>query len=381
MKISLVTETYPPEVNGVAMTLSRLVHGLVNRGHTLQVIRPRQHNHDAGAEAERMMELTVPGAAIPRYEGLRFGFPAKNRLMRLWKNDRPEIIHVATEGPLGWSAIRAAAALGIPVVSSFHTNFHVYGKHYGYGGLIRMALTWLRYVHNKTRRTFVPSEDVRQMLEKSGFQNTAILGRGVDTGLFSPERRSSQLREQWGVDENTPVVIYVGRIASEKNIPLCVEAFNAMKQVRPDLKFVLVGDGPERKRLEQQHPDFYFCGLRRGEDLAAHYASADLFLFGSVTETFGNVVTEAMASGIPALAFNYAAPQQYITSGQNGITVPFGDERAFVDAAADLAGNVPAWKTMGEAARKTALTISWDAVIDGYDSELQTVLKEAQKTR
>src|SRR5690606_17006785 len=133
--------------------------GLAERGHEILVVRPRQHRDDAGQVQDGVEELTVRGAGIPRYEGLHFGFPAGRALARLWSRKRPDVVHVATEGPLGWSAIRAARRLGLPVVSSFHTNFHSYGKHYGYGALLKIAFSWLRKVHNMTSLTFVPSED------------------------------------------------------------------------------------------------------------------------------------------------------------------------------------------------------------------------------
>lgn len=376
MKICLVTETYPPEVNGVAMTLHRLVGGLVDLGHTLDVVRPRQGKADAPATGERLSEWLAPGGPLPGYDGLHFGLPAKRRLVRRWRAARPDVVHVATEGPLGWSAVRAARKLGIPVVSSFHTNFHSYGKHYGYGMFIRVALGWLRYVHNLTRRTFVPSHDLLKTLQDDGFRNLRILGRGVDTQLYDPARRSDALRAEWGAGQDTPVAIYVGRIAGEKNIPLTIEAFLAMRALRPEMRLVLVGDGPERKRLQAEHPEFHFAGVRRGEDLATHYASGDVFLFASITETFGNVVTEAMASGLAVLAYDYAAPQRYIENGRNGVIVPFDKNPAFIQAAQDLARDPASWAELREAARSTALGISWDAVIRGYAAELESVLSE-----
>ncbi len=381
MRISLVTETYPPEVNGVAMTLQRLVGGLVGLGHEMEVVRPRQGRADVAAAEERMVEWLARGGPLPGYDGLHFGLPSRSALVRRWRKARPDVVHVATEGPLGWSAVRAARALGIPVVSSFHTNFHSYGRHYGYGMFIRVALGWLRHVHNLTRRTFVPSRDLLSTLEGDGFRNLRILGRGVDTRLFDPARRSEELRRSWGAGPNTPVAIYVGRLAGEKNIPLTIQAFLSMREIVPELQLVLVGDGPERKNLEREHPEFHFAGLRRGEDLAAHYASGDVFIFASITETFGNVVTEAMASGLAVLAYDYAAPQQYIRHEVNGIKAPFDDSPAFVEAARKLARDRASWPRLRQAARETTLSVSWDAVVRGYVEELETVLAEAAADR
>jgi glycosyltransferase involved in cell wall biosynthesis len=375
MKIALVTETYPPEVNGVAMTLERLARGVMERGHHMEVVRPRQSRADWPKSVSGYSEKLCTGLPLPGYEGLHFGISLPGKLAAHWRRNRPDIIHVATEGPLGWDAIRASRTLGIPVISSYHTNFHSYGSHYGFGTLVRTALAWLRHIHNSTRLTFAPSEDVVATLTAENFHNVKLLGRGVDTRLYNPTKRSDALRESWGAGPDTPVVIYVGRIAGEKNIPLAIKAVEGMRRILPELKFVLVGDGPERKKLEAEHPDFVFAGLRRGEDLAAHYASADVFIFASTTETFGNVVTEAMASGLAVLAYDYAAPAKYIQNGVNGFRVaPVGDRNGFLKAAEFLAQDHARWKDMGLAAREAMLTVSWDAVIDSYLAEVQGVL-------
>lgn len=379
MKIALVTETYPPEVNGVAMTLHRLATGLVKLGHTLQVARPRQGKTDAPQNSEGYHELLVPGLPLPGYEGLHFGLPAKSRLKRSWQAARPDVVHIATEGPLGWSALRAARSLQLPLVSSFHTNFHAYGKHYGYGWMQSVALGWLRYVHNRTLATFAPSQDLIELLQKERFRNVKLLSRGVDTELFSPARRSQTLRESWGAREDTPVALYVGRLAGEKNINLTVQAYTAMKATLPDLRLVMVGDGPERKRLQKNYPEAHFAGLRRGEDLATHYASGDVFLFASVTETFGNVITEAMASGLCVLCYNYAAGQRFIENGKNGMVADYDKTDAYLAAADTLAKAHWEWPAMRQAARETAARISWEAVIRQYTQDLEAVLERRQQ--
>lgn len=375
MKIALVTETYPPEVNGVAMTLERLARGIMERGHEMEVVRPRQSRADRPKSASGYTEKLCTGVPLPGYDGLHFGISIPGMLATHWRRARPDLIHVATEGPLGWDAIRASKTLGIPVVSSYHTNFHSYGSHYGFGTLVRTALAWLRHIHNATLLTFAPSEDVVATLTEERFRNVKLLGRGVDTRLYTPSKRSDSLRQSWGAEPETPVAIYVGRIAGEKNIPLAIEAVEAMRKILPDLKFVLVGDGPERKKLEAEHPEFIFAGLRRGEELAAHYASADVFLFASTTETFGNVVTEAMASGLPVLAYNYAAPARYIRDKVNGSSVtPVGDRNAFIKEAEQFAKDNARWREMGKAARIAMLPVSWDAVIESYLADVEGVL-------
>lgn len=157
MKIALVTETYPPEVNGVAMTLERLVRGMTARGNAVEVVRPRQSSADAARAEGLVSERLCMGVPLPGYAGLHFGLIYPGFLARHWEKSPPDLVHVATEGPLGWAAVRAARKLRIPVVSSYHTNFHSYGTHYGYGALVRTALAWLRHLHNRTLLTFAPS--------------------------------------------------------------------------------------------------------------------------------------------------------------------------------------------------------------------------------
>ena len=372
MKLALVTETYPPEINGVAMTLGHLVGGLCRRGHRVDVVAPARRDRPVQTGGPHTLHA-VPGLPIPRYPELRFGLPAARRLRRMWTAARPDLVHVATEGPLGWSALRAARRLGIPAVSSFHTNFHSYGRHYGYGLLRRPVLAWLRHCHNRTLRTFAPSTDVMRLLEADGFANLSLLARGVDTGLFGPHRRAPELRRQWGAGEGAPVALYTGRLAGEKNLDLVLQAHARMRQLLPDLRMVLVGDGPERERARRRCPEAHFAGMRRGADLAAHYASADCFLFASVTETFGNVVTEAMASALPVLAFNYAAPARFIRDGDNGLLAPLGDAAAFLQQASMLAARRDRWAAMGQSAREALLPFSWDAIVEDYLAGLQSL--------
>lgn len=370
MRVCLVTETFPPEVNGVARTLAHLVDGLARRGNEVEVVRPRQGVEDRPRTGAGVTEVPLPGAPLPRYDGLRFGLPAGRRLLARWRRRRPDVLHVATEGPLGLSALRAARRLAVPVASSFHTNFHLYGRHYGYGTLRRLALAYLRAFHNRTACTLVPSESARAALAAAGFRNLGILARGVDGELFDPARRDEALRRAWGAGPADPVVAHVGRLAGEKNLPLAVRAFVAVRRSVPSARLVLVGDGPARPALERAHPDLVFCGMRRGEELAAHYASADLLLFPSLTETFGNVVTEAMASGLAVVAFGYAAAGLHVEDGVNGVTVPCGDEEGFVAAAVRLAGDPPLAQRLGKAARRTAEGITWEEVVAGYERRL-----------
>jgi len=369
LRIAIVTETYPPEINGVAMTISRMVEGLRQR-HVVELIRPRQNRQDSAKTGPTLQEELVRGFPIPRYPGLKLGLPAKRRLIKLWTGQRPDVVHLVTEGPLGSSALSAARKLGIPVSSDFHTNFHSYSRHYGFGWLQKTVAAHLRNLHNRTDATLVPTRELRDTLARDGYQNLQVVARGVDTALFHPCKRSEKLRVQWGATAGEPVAIYVGRISAEKNLPLVVRTFKAMQAINPKLKLVLVGDGPVRAELQRQNPEYIFAGMRTGEDLAAHYASGDIFLFPSMTETYGNVTVEAMASGLAVVAYRYAAAAQHIIHEQNGLHAEFGNEEQFVVQACKLAIDMSRVHKIRGQAHQTMLKLDWQNIVDEFEQAL-----------
>ena len=379
LRIACVTETFPPEVNGVAMTVARIVEGLRARSHAVQLVRPRQAADAAraGPRADGIEEVLVRGVPIPRYAGLRMGLPCKAALVRLWTEARPDVVHIATEGPLGRSALQAATALGLPVCSDFRTNFHAYSRHYGFGFLRRPIMGYLRRFHNATQRTMVPTQALRDQLAAEGFENLAVVSRGVDVRHFSPRHRSDVLRAGWGVRADDLVVACVGRLAPEKNLGLVIAAFDEIRRREPRARLLLVGDGPMRKELGARCPDAIFAGQRSGAELSAHYASADLFLFASVTETFGNVTTEAMASGLAVVAFDYAAAARLIRSGENGVVVPLDDDAAFTAAAVALASDLSRCRSLGLRACATAQALDWEAIVVQFEDVLTSVMRPA----
>jgi len=374
MHIALVTETYPPEVNGVAMTNQRLVRGLLAKGHAISLIKPRRS--DSGhANSPQLRIHEVFGIPIPNYAGLKLGLPFPGELKQLLETLQPDLVHIATEGPLGFSALRAARNLGIPASSTFHTNFQDYCANYGAAFVARSMLAYLRWFHNSCALTTVPDPSLIKRLSKEGIERLEMLGRGADTTLFAPSKRCLRLREEWGATDETPVAIYVGRAAAEKNIPLTLKAWSRARRFCPDLKMVLVGDGPVRKKLERQWPEVHFAGMRFDEDLARHYASADYFIFGSTSETFGNVVIEAMASGLAVLTYDYAAGRQFIQDEKNGFLPPLGDEAAFMRKAIQMVLDPAACAVQRKAARRTAESYPWQATIDRFED----LLREASR--
>ncbi|MEM1296866.1 MAG: glycosyltransferase family 1 protein [Verrucomicrobiota bacterium] len=366
MKITFVTDTYAPQLNGVANTLRRLVEELRQQGHEVDVIRP-------SVLASDEIGMQVPSVALPGYPEVRVGFPIGLILQARWFRNRPDVIYVATETPLGTSAINAARALDIPVASGFHTNFQQYVAHYQLPLLERATMTYLRHVHNRSDCTFAPTPDTIEELERQGFCNLELLPRGVDTDKFAPKRRDPFLRRQWGASDGSLVGIFVGRIAAEKNLPLVIRTFSELKRRYPDFCGVFVGDGPKLEELKRTHPEFVYVGPQFGEELGRYYASADVFVFPSMTETFGNVTLEAMASGLAVVAYHYVAARQHIVDEENGFTAPFGDDDAFVEKAVHAA-RLPTLPEVREEARNSALKVRWEKVAKRFESNLKDLV-------
>lgn len=365
MRIEFVTDTFPPDINGVAMTLGRLVDGLRSRGHLVHVF----HTADRPAQPG---ETPLPSLTLPGYKEVRMGLPGRFKLFNHWKKKRPDVVYVATETPLGYSAVKAAQTLNIPVAAGFHTNFDQYLETYKLDSFKPAALAFLKKMHNTATCTFAPSPEVVDRLTKEGFEEVRLLGRGVDTKLFNPLKRNNALRASWGATEENLVCLFVGRVSTEKNIPLSIETFLEIKKKRPNAKMVVVGDGPEKDKLAAKYPEVIFAGMQIGDDLARHYASADLLLFASATETYGNVVMEALGSGIATLSYDYAAPGRFVQDSENGFKVPLGNADAYKLKGLYIS-QLKSLERVKEEARKTAEKLSWVQVITNFEVSLRNL--------
>ena len=374
MRIAYVTETFPPEINGVALTAQRTVRHLRAAGHAVQLIRPRQAGEAACRTAD---EWRCGGGPIPMYPELRYGWTTPAALRALWQAEGglPDLVHVATPGPLGWAALRAAQAEGLPASADFRTNFHAYCGHYGLGWLEPVVLGYLRRLHGMAGLNFAPTPELAAQLAEHGFERLQVLGRGVDARQFRPDRRDPELRRDWRAGPDHRVLLYVGRLAPEKNASLALQTFERLSARRPGLRMVVVGDGPMRARLERAHPRALFVGMQTGSALARHYASADLFLFPSLTETFGNVTLEALASGLAVAAFDTGAAAQHVRDGVSGCLAAPGagldGAAAFLDAATRaLDASAPDGLLRLEA-RLAATQADWDSVLRRFELHLQ----------
>lgn len=364
MRIDIITDTYAPDVNGVAMTIGRLVDGLRRRGHLVHVIRSGEESPTSSGETSTRF-IRMPG-----YREVRIGLARPAKFRKRWNRKRPDVVYVATESPMGLSALQAAQSLGIASIAGFHTCFHEYLEQYRLGGLKTPMLGWLRKIHELANMTITPSEDVARTLRQHGFKSVQVMGRGVDSILFDPDKRNSDLRKTWGAGEETPVYLLVGRVAAEKNLEFGLETFMKIRKTNPEVRCVVVGDGPLRKSLEERFTEIHFAGVMSGDELAQHYASADILLFPSETETFGNVLLEGMASGLITVSYDYAASRIHVEDGRNGLKAPKGDEEEF-RRRAEAAARIGSWIDVRREARGHAKEHGWRRIIDIFESDLE----------
>lgn len=372
LHIALISETFPPEANHLASTLGRLCAGLSARGHQLQVVRPRQ-NSDADRRSDAHLLLTH-GWPLPGYPGLQWGLAARRKLHKHWQLQRPNVLYIATEGPLGLSALWVARRLGIPVVSGLHGNLQHYDCHANLGLLKGLLSHYLRWFHNRAQLTLVPSINQSLALTRRGFQRLQLLAQGVDSQLFHPRKRNASLRASWGLNEHEIAVLHVGRLTTEPHLDLldpCVQALRAAYPQR-QFKLILIGDGPQRSSLERTLPNAFFSGWQHGEALAEQLASGDLLLLPSLHESTSNVLLEAQASGLAVVAFDQAAASQQIRHGHNGALVLPHDNAGFSAAAIWLLAEPETLRRVRLNARQHASQQGWEAIIQRFESYLRS---------
>ena len=377
LKIAIVTETWPPEINGVAMSLLQLCKGLQEQGHKILLVRPQQKR-----ECHEFLphkECLVHAQRIPKYPELQFGWPQYLKVSKAFEDFSPDVVHVVTEGPLGLTALYAARAKQIPVSSGFHSPFQDFSRFFDLAFLLKPIQGYLRWFHNHTQITCVPSQDTQKALRAFGVTcPLSIVGRGVDPEFFSPDFRNEALRYQWKAESDTIVMLYVGRLSPEKEIHILIQNYAAMRRVeRKNVKLVIVGSGPDRARLEalDETQEVIFMGSLSGKNLAEAYASADVFVFASQVETFGNVVLEAMASGLPVVAYDYACAHQYIQHGVTGWLSPLGQPATFIQAMRQLS-SVRQLRQMGKRARQCVEHDGWQYPVQQMEQALYRVVKE-----
>lgn len=367
MRIALFSETYLPQRNGVALILDRLVSHLTHRGHEVLVAAPFSwHPRGEAALPPNACIIRVPGVPLPRYPDLTIAMPYARRVLRAVRDFEPDVIHLATEYTVGLTGLRAAKALGIPAVTSFHTNIPGYLPFYGFGWARESCWRYLRWFHNRAAVTLCPSETTRQILLERGFRNVRIWGRGVDTALFAPAHREDGVRRRHGPD-NALHLLYVGRLTPEKDLAMLFDAYQrvtAREPTRP-VHLVLVGDGAYSPKTQASAPrDVTFTGYLEGRALSEAYSSADVFVFPSRVETLGNVVLEALASGLPVVGVSEGGTVENVHDGVNGVLCEPGDPGAFADGILRLVSDSDLRQRLSRNARAWAEERSWDAAFE-----------------
>jgi glycosyltransferase involved in cell wall biosynthesis len=357
MRIALLSDTYIPQVNGVTTVVHRIARVLRAAGHAVAVVAPRYPRgaDDSGGGGERDDELRVFSLPFPPYPSIRLSFPLDRHVARFLDRFAPDLVHAATEGPIGVAARRYALRRGLPFVTSYHTDFPQYARHYRLAPLTPLVWRWLVRFHRPARLIHTPGESVRDELVRRGLRNTVVWGRGVDATHFTPAKRNPGWRRWLGGGDNTVVVLHVGRLAAEKNLRVLVEAWTrAHRFLGARATFVIAGDGPERQYIAAHAPFTRQLGFVDRDSLAALYASADLCVLPSRTETCGLVALEAMASGLPVIAADAGGLRESVLSDVNGLLVRADDARGFSQAIIALVGDAARRDALGVGARQTA---------------------------
>ena len=365
-----MTDTYLPEINGVTTVLARMRDGLRARGHAVQVIAPR-YPTPGPDEADVVRRPSIP---CPGYANVRLSWPMSLRVQRSLRNFAPDLVHVVTEGPLGAIGRRWALRQGVPVVTSFHTDFPRYAARYVGAWAVPLVTRHLRGFHRPAAHTQTPSAATRAELLELGVPRPVVWGRGVDSGLFTPARRSEARRRDAGVGDRL-LLLHVGRLAVEKDIDTLVAAFRLVHQRLGDrVAFAVAGDGPKRAAVHAGLPFARHHGFLPRSTLADLYADADLFVFPSPTETCGLVALEAMSAGLPVIASDQGGVQENVRNGLNGLLVPAGSAEAFAAAIAWLCQDASQREAMAQAARAFAVARDWerelDALVPLYEAAL-----------
>jgi phosphatidylinositol alpha 1,6-mannosyltransferase len=356
VRIALVSDTYTPQVNGVTTVVARIAHVLEAFGHDVVVVAPRYPADDKTEPVSAPNELRVPSAPFPPYPAIRLSVPQFGRVAGFLDGFGPDVVHVATEGPLGMTGRRYALKRRVPLVTSYHTNFPQYARHYGAGIAEPLVWKWLRWFHRPAVITQTPGEAVRDELGRRGIGHPVVWGRGVDTRHFHPGRRSAGWRRWLAGGDDTTVVLHVGRLAPEKNIDVLADSWRAAhERLGQRATFVLAGEGPETRRLLTRLPWVRQLGFLDRGKLADVYASADICVLPSKTETCGLVALEAMASGLSVVAADAGGFRESIDHGRNGALVAPDDATGFAAEILSLVISPQRRAEIGAAARITAI--------------------------
>ncbi|WP_027410011.1 glycosyltransferase family 4 protein [Anoxybacteroides tepidamans] len=371
MRIALFTDTFVPEVNGVARTLKRLADFFEKKEIEYKIFVPEiPNNHSLDFHIHRFTSFR-----FFLYPECRVAFPNMMQMKAELQAFQPHLIHIATPFNIGLCGLHYAKKMQIPVVGSYHTDFDHYLRYYDLRLFSKLLWRYMHWFYRPLQKIFVPSHDTMERLKRRGFTNLHMWPRGVDGSLFHPDYDKEEVRNRYNIHE-TYLLVYVGRIAAEKDVHLLPQiAAKLPEPLRNQVHWLIVGDGPLKESLQQNAPDrMTFAGYLHGTELAKVYAAADLFVFPSPTETFGNVVLESLASGTPVIGADSGGVKNIVQHGIFGCLCEPGDVDGFVEAIVRLLANDAQRKQMGAAGRAYALTQNWDTILEELLSEYEKVL-------
>lgn len=359
MKVAYFTESLYPNVDGVSRTLARLFATLERKGVEFRVFAPFLPWPEV-TWRDRVMK--VPYVRFPLYPDYRMSLPLAGKAAADLRRDPPDLVHLVSPTPMAYRAQAVARRMGIPFVASFHTHFVSYFTHYGVGGLEPLGWRLLRAFYRDCARTYAPTRSIERELVAHGIDNVEIWSRGVDLERFSPVHRDPALRASVPGNPDDPILLLVSRLVKEKDLADLIAVDRVLRSRGLAYRFAVVGDGPMRAELESALPRTHFVGAKSGMELSAWYASADVFIFPSTTETLGNVVLEALASGVPAVVVDRGGPRDLIAHGSNGYVAKAKDPADIADRVAELLTDADLRRAMSIAARASATDRDWEVI-------------------
>jgi glycosyltransferase involved in cell wall biosynthesis len=372
MRIAYFTESLPPHTDGVSHTLSRLIQSLQNSAFDFMFFSPFKPREETSWSQKVRKVLSMPFPLYPQY---RLSLPMFENLHKELDYFDPDLIHCISPTPLGIVGIDYAYKKRIPVVSSYHTHFVAYFRYYGLHPAERLGWNYLRWFYNRCQRTYVPSLSAMNLLNSQGINEVELWSRGIDTEKYSPNYRNQQLRKFLKAD-NRVILLFVGRLVREKDLDDLVAANDILTRRGHLFKLVIVGDGPMRAELAEKMPEAFFPGLMSGMQLAEYYASSDIFVFPSTTETFGNVVLEAFASGLPVVGVNKGGVSDLIDHSHTGFLAQANQPSDLADKIELLLADQTLRATMGQAARQFSLKRNWEAVNQKLFNSYENILSK-----
>ena len=375
-RVALFAGAYNHIADGVSLTLNRLVDYLEHQGVAVRVFAPTVD--DPAIQDHAGTLISVPSFPVPGRSEYRLSLGLSRSARRELEAFDPTLYHIATPDLLGWHALGRARATDTPVVASYHTHFSSYLKYYYLGLLEAPVWSYLRSFYSQCEQVYVPTTAIAEVLRDHGISDGLRLWRrGVDTNRFSPTRHSAAWRHAHGIQDDEVVVAFVSRLVWEKGLDVYADVIERLEQQGVPHHSLVVGDGPARNDLEARLPNTTFTGFLEGNALAQAYASSDVFLFPSDTETFGNVTLEAMASGLPTVCADAAGSRDLVEDGTTGRLCPPGNVEAFTEATRALIVDAGRRNSMGAAAHTRAQNFTWATVLGQMNRYYDEVLEHA----